>query len=360
MKKYIVIGLIVLVGGFLLLKPLINSGGTELKEDPVKFTFKDNLAVGLNDKTTLEFEVKEEVASAEILFNGVVIGTWKSPKGKITCILNAFEYGVGAKNLTLKSIGLDGTVFKDARMVRVLSDIIPEELNIIIAKKYPHNTESFTQGLEFYNGKLYEGTGDPNSIGGTLVAEVDMNTGEHIRKMGLQAGFFGEGITILNDVLYQITWKNGKCYKYDINADLNLLGEFSFAGEGWGLCNDGKSLIMSDGTERIVFRNPETFEIEKTLEVSNHQGPIGYLNELEYVNGKIYANVWTTSLIVSIDPENGKVLEQIDATDFVNLARGKGEVLNGIAFNEATSQFFLTGKYWDKLYAVKFIESNNP
>ena len=188
-----------------------------------------------------------------------------------------------------------------------------------------------------------------------MVAEVDVNSGEHVQKMGLQAGFFGEGITILNDVLYQITWKNGKCYKYDLNNNLSLLGEYVYSGEGWGLCNDGKSLIMSDGTERIVFRNPETFEIERTLEVANHQGPIGYLNELEYVDGKIYANVWTTSMIVSIDPKTGKVLEQIDATDFVNLARGNGEVLNGIAFNKVTNQFFLTGKYWDKLYEVKFI-----
>ena len=360
MKKYIVVGLIVLVGGFLLLKPLFGSGSVKIKEDPVTFTFKENLAVKLYDKTLLEFEVKEDVASVEILFNNDIIGTWESPEGVLTCDLDPGKYGIGAKTLVLKSIGLDGTVYKDERMVRVLSDIIPEELNIIISTKYPHNTESFTQGLEFYNGKLYEGTGDPGSTGSTLVAEIDIESGDHKQKMGLQAGYFGEGITIINDVLYQITWKNGKCYKYDVNSDLSLLGEYSYAGEGWGLCNDGKSLIMSDGTERIVFRNPETFEIERTLDVSNHQGPIGYLNELEYVDGKIYANVWTTSMIVSIDPLSGKVLEQIDATDFVNLARGKGEVLNGIAFNDLTNQFFLTGKYWDKLYAVKFIESNLP
>ena len=360
MKKYLVVGLLVLVGGFLLLKPLLENGPAKIKKDPVTFTFKENLAVKLYDKTTLEFEVKEDVASVEVLFNNDVIGSWTPKIGVLTCSLDASKHGVGAKTLMLKSIGLDGTVYKDERMVRVLSDIIPEELMIIISSKYPHKTESFTQGLEFYKGKLYEGTGDPGSIGSTLVAEVDVESGEHKQKIGLQAGYFGEGITILNDVLYQITWKNGKCYKYDVNSDLSLLGEYSYTGEGWGLCNDGKSLIMSDGSERIVFRNHETFEIEKTLEVSNHQGPIGYLNELEYVDGKIYANVWTTSMIVSIDPLSGKVLEQIDATDFVNQARGKGEVLNGIAFNDVTNQFFLTGKYWDKLYAVKFIESNLP
>ena len=360
MKKYLVVGLIVFVGGFLLLKPLFDDGPTKIKENPVTFTFNENLAVKLYDKTPLEIEVKEDVVSVEVLFNNEEIGSWSSPNGILTCILDASKHGLGAKNLMLKSIGIDGTVYKDERMVRVLSDIIPEELNIMISNKYPHKTASFTQGLEFYKGKLYEGTGDPGTNGSTLVAEVDVESGEYKQKIGLQAGYFGEGITILNDVLYQITWKNGKCYKYDVNSNLSLLGEYSYTGEGWGLCNDGKSLIMSNGTERIVFRNPETFEIERTLEVSNHQGPIGYLNELEYVNGKIYANVWTTSMIVSIDPLSGKILEQIDATDFVNLARGKGEVLNGIAYNDATDQFFLTGKYWDKLYAVKFIESNLP
>jgi len=355
MKKYLVVGLIVLVGGFLLLKPLFFKPEA-IKGDPVAFTFKENLAVRLNDVTPIEFEINNDVANVEMLFDNKTIGTWESPEGKLSCSLDVSEFSVGTKSLILKSTDLDGEVFSDERLVRILSDVIPKDLNILISNKYPHKKESFTQGLEFYKGKLYEGTGDPGSTGTTLVAEIDVNTGDHNQKMGLQAGYFGEGITILNDILYQITWKNGKCYQYDINADLKLLGEYSYAGEGWGLCNDGTSLIMSDGTERIVFRNPTTFEIQRTIEVFNHQGPIGYLNELEYVDGKIYANVWTTSMIVSIDPKSGKVIEQIDATDFVNLARGKGEVLNGIAYNDLTNQFFLTGKYWDRLYEVKFIE----
>ena len=359
MKKYIVVGLIVLVGGFLLLKPLF-FGPKEVKGDPVAFTFKENLAVRLNDITPIEFEIIHDVENVEVIFDNEVIGTWKSPEGILSCKLDVSELSVGTKSLVLKSIDQDGVVYNDTRLVRILSDVIPKNLNILISNKHPHNIESFTQGLEFYKGTLYEGTGDPGSTGSTLVAEVDVKTGKHNQKMGLQAGYFGEGITILDDTLYQITWKNGKCYKYDVNSDLNLLGEFSYAGEGWGLCNDGKSLIMSDGTERIVFRNPKTFEIERTIEVFNHQAPIGYLNELEYVDGKIYANVWTTSMIISIDPETGKVLEQIDATDFVNLAKGRGEVLNGIAFNNLTNQFFLTGKYWDKLYEVKFIERAQP
>ena len=162
----------------------------------------------------------------------------------------------------------------------------------------------------------------------------------------------------MNDKIYQLTWKNQKCYVYDVNS-LQLLSEFNYKGEGWGLTHDGTSLIMSDGTERIVFRNPETFAIERTIEVYNNQGPINYLNELEYIDGKIYANVWTTAGVAVFDPKTGKVLEEISGAELFKVGRGSGEVLNGIAHNPATGKTYMTGKNWVKLFEVKFVEPGN-
>ena len=135
-----------------------------------------------------------------------------------------------------------------------------------------------------------------------------------------------------------------------------MTGEFSYSGEGWGLCNDGQSIIMSDGSERIVFRDPKSFTTERTIEVYNNEGPIINLNELEYIDGRIYANVWMTNMIVVIDPLTGQVLEEIDATNFVIQNRGAGESLNGIANDKTTGKTYLTGKYWKGLFEVEFVE----
>ena len=358
MKKYIIIGLIVLVGGAMLLKPFFKDEVIDVptKVSPAKFTFKDNLAAIYNQPIPLEIEVNEEVQKIEIIFNDSTIHFWDNPKGKLTFMFDPSSFGVGTKSLHLLTTLQDGTTFIDNRLVRVLSEVIPEKYSVKIVNTYPHNPTSFTQGLEFYEGKLYEGTGDPGNLGKTLVAQVDLKTGNHVQKMGLQAGYFGEGITILNDTLYQITWQNNKCYTYNVKSDLQLAKEFSYTGEGWGLCNDGTSIIMSNGSERIVFRNPSTFEIERTIEVFSNEGPVGFLNELEYINGKIFANVWTTNSIVSIDPKTGKVMQEIDATDLVKIGKGMGEVLNGIALDKTTGKLFLTGKNWDRMYEVLFVE----
>lgn len=359
MKKYIIIGLIAIVGGVLLLKPLFKD---EVIEDnpkevlPALFSFSDNLATVGDEKAPLEITINnDEIVKLELLYNDSILKTWTNPKGKLSFTLEAGVFGVGTRTLNLLSTMKDGSSFVDNRMVRVLSDIIPQKKMAKIVAEYPHDPTSFTQGLAFYNGKLYEGTGDPGDQGKTIVAEVDLTSGKIVNSMGLQAGFFGEGITVMNDKLYQITWKNQKCYVYDVNT-LQLLSEFNYKGEGWGLTHDSTSLIMSDGTERITFRNPETFAIERTIEVYNNEGPINYLNELEFIDGKIYANVWTTASAISIDPKTGKVLEQIDGSELFRVGRGMGEVLNGIAHNPATGKTYMTGKNWIKLFEVKFVE----
>ena len=158
----------------------------------------------------------------------------------------------------------------------------------------------------------------------------------------------------MNDILYQLTWTQQKCFMYDAKTLEIKSKQFTYTGEGWGLCNDGKFLIMSDGTERIVFRNPENFQVVKSIEVYDNVGPRSKLNELEYINGKIYANVWMLDMILEIDPETGKVLTEIDASSPAIVGRNGGEVLNGIAHNPATNKTYVTGKYWTKLMEVIF------
>jgi len=222
---------------------------------------------------------------------------------------------------------------------------------------YSHDAKAYTQGLEFYKGKLYEGTGE---WGTSNLRIVDIKTGQ-IEKNYLipDTSIFGEGITIFKNKLYQITWTSQKCFVYDFPSLNKENVTFSYNGEGWGLTHDDQYLIMSDGSNRIFFRDPTTFAVRKTIEVYDNVGPIKELNELEYIDGKIYANVWQTNKIVVIDPQTGKVLQDIDGTDFVTIARGAaGDVLNGIAHDPATGKIYITGKYFDKLGEVKFVGSN--
>jgi YVTN family beta-propeller protein len=266
--------------------------------------------------------------------------------------LDTKDFQDGAFGIEIVAFRKDGTSFSDQRLIRILSDVTPEKWAVEIVSSLPHLETSFTQGLEFNEGKLFEGTGDPNQAGETVIAEVDLKTGAIVRKMGLDASHFGEGITILGDELYQLTWKNQKCLVYN-KSDFKSIKEFTYTGEGWGLCNDGKSLIMSDGSERIYFRSPKTFDVERTIEVYTDQGPIARLNELEYVDGLIYANIWTSNNVAVIDPATGKVIATIDATQLVQEGKGNGEVLNGIAYNSVTKKLYMTGKFWSKMFEVK-------
>lgn len=355
MKKYIIIGLIVLVGGAMIYSMFKKNNIVDPieKELAAVFSFEENLASIGDEVVPVTINITEKIKTLEVSYNDSVIGAWENVNSDVKFDFEAGMFGVGTRTLGLIATLEDGSEFVDTRFVRVLSEIIPEKLSTSIVKSYPHNPKSFTQGLEFYKGKLYEGTGDPGDQGATLVAEVNLENGDLVRKMGLDVGYFGEGITVLNDKLYQLTYKNGKCYTYDVNT-LQINGEFTYTGEGWGLCNDGRSLIMSNGTERITFRDPESFSTQRVIEVYNNKGPIININELEYIDGFIYANVWTTNMVVVIDPSNGKVLKEIDATNLMREGRGSGEVLNGIAHNPATGKTYMTGKYWTKLFEVKF------
>lgn len=355
MKKSIIIGLIVLVGGALLIYPFLKKG--EFDGPYAKFNFiQDDLAMHVGETVELKIDVLyDEVTKLEVLLDDKPLKSWKSPNGQVLFALKGTDQLMGAHLISVRSVSEDGLMTRDDRNLRVLSDITPEIAKIEIVASFNHDPTSYTQGLEFYKGKLYEGTGDPGRQGKTMVGEIDPSTGKHIegRRVSLDATYFGEGITILNDKVYQLTWKSGKCFVYDVNGFMSRVEEFSYTGEGWGLCNDGKSLIMSDGSERITFRNPTTFATERVIEVYNNLGPIPQLNELEYINGLIYANVYTQNFIVVIDPKTGKVLQQISANQLVKQGKGNGDVLNGIAYNPESKKMIVTGKFWDKYYEVK-------
>ncbi len=230
-----------------------------------------------------------------------------------------------------------------------------------IVNTYPHDAKAFTQGLIFHNGFLYEGTGGSRARGDNFYSSlrrVEPETGKVLQKFDLADDYFGEGITILGDKIYQLTWRERTAFVYDVN-NFNLLRTFGYAGEGWGLTDDGANLIMSDGTHIIRFVNPENFETVRTIAVLDEKGkPLMNLNELEFIKGEIWANVWEDSKIVRIDPANGKLLGIIDLKKLAEEQRKSSpnaDVLNGIAYDEATDRIFVTGKKWAKLFEIKII-----
>lgn len=244
----------------------------------------------------------------------------------------------------------NGEKHGDTRTIVLFSDTEPEKLKAVNLKTYPHDPSSYTQGLEFYQGKLYEGTGQ---MGKSMLGEVDLNSGKILRKLNLESRYFGEGITILNDTIYQITWSEKTCFVYDLN--FNKLKEFSYDGEGWGLCNDGTSLIMTNGSNEIVWRNRHTFAIEKRIYAFTHQSDVSQLNETELINGELFINVYQEDRIIAVDTATGKVIKEIDCSGISADGRVPGaDVLNGIAFNPENGKTYITGKWWPKLYEVKF------
>lgn len=356
MKKIIVWLLVLgLLVGFL--APIFMKEDVSEAQNPATFGFKENLATTYGQTIAIPIKNQAEANSIVLRIEDSVVAEFQAPKQKEIYFLNTKQWKPGAYVMDLESKDPSGQVFHEQRNLRILSDLKPERWSVQSVKSYPHNTTFYTQGLVFNNGQLFESTGDPNQDGSSMVAQINLTTGEPInvggkvKKINLDASKFGEGITILNNEVFQLTWKNQQCFVYDANT-LQLKREHSYVGEGWGLCTDGEQLIMSDGTERITFRDPKTFEITRTIEAYTNEGPVPQLNELEYIDGYIYANIWTTNYIVVIEPKLGRVIALIDATSFVNQGKGNGEVLNGIALDAKTKKLYLTGKYWPNLFEV--------
>ncbi|WP_423930079.1 glutaminyl-peptide cyclotransferase [Candidatus Palauibacter sp.] len=217
---------------------------------------------------------------------------------------------------------------------------------------FPHDPAAYTQGLIFHEGHLIESTG---RYGESSVRRVDVPTGEVVARVAVDSALFGEGLARVGSELFQLTWKSGRAFVYDLES-FDLLREYTYEGEGWGLCFDGESLWMSDGSSALERRDPQTFEVLATVEVLRDGSPQRRLNELECVEDRIYANVYQTDLIVRIDKQTGAVLGEIDLSSVPLSARRPGDidaVLNGIAYVPETGVFLVTGKLWPKLLALR-------
>lgn len=226
-----------------------------------------------------------------------------------------------------------------------------------IVNTYPHDPKAFTQGLEFHDGFLYEGTGGKEGDDFySSLRKVDIVNGKVLQKHDLAREYFGEGITILGDKIYQLTWREMTAFEYDLK-DFRLLREVRYAGEGWGLTNDGTNLIMSDGTHVIRFVNPADFKTVRTIVVKDEKGkPVMQLNELELVKGEIWANIWQSGWILRIDPADGRLIGRVDLNALADEEMDKNpraDVLNGIAYDEAGDRLFVTGKNWRRLLEIK-------
>jgi glutaminyl-peptide cyclotransferase len=234
------------------------------------------------------------------------------------------------------------------------------KINYTVEKKYPHDPTAFTEGLLFYGDKLLESTGSPDHMPQTRSAfgELDLNTGKLDIKVELDKKiYFGEGIAVLNDKLYQLTYTNQVGFIYDAKT-YKRLGQFAYNNkEGWGMTTDGQHLIMSDGTYNLTWLDPENFSVVKVLPVTKEGYGLDRLNELEYINGFIYANIWMSNLVVKIDPESGQVVGQIDFSAlFKEAARQNNQIseMNGIAYDPAGDRILITGKMWPLIFEVNF------
>ncbi|MDQ3906881.1 MAG: glutaminyl-peptide cyclotransferase [Acidobacteriota bacterium] len=223
-----------------------------------------------------------------------------------------------------------------------------------IKNTYPHDRAAFTQGLIFKDGVLWESTGE---YGTSSLRKVDLKTGKVLKIIPVPRDIFAEGMTVFRGKVFQLTWQNNKCFTYD-PTDFSKLGEFRYEGEGWGLTHDADSLIMSDGTNNLRFIDPETFAVRRTVNVSENGRPLERLNELEYVKGEIFANVWQTDRIVRIDPRDGRLTGTVDLTGLLPEADRDADtdVLNGIAYDDSGDRFFVTGKNWPKLFEIRLVK----
>ncbi|MCA1670176.1 MAG: glutaminyl-peptide cyclotransferase [Thermomicrobia bacterium] len=219
-----------------------------------------------------------------------------------------------------------------------------------ILNRWPHDPAAYTEGLLYADGAFFESTG---LNGASSLRKVDAETGRVIASLALDPAYFGEGLTLFNDELIQLTWQSHIGFVYDRSC-FCLERTFAYDGEGWGLTHDDRFLIMSDGTENIRFLDPETFAVVRTISVTDHGQPLTNLNELEYINGEIYANLWLTDRIVRIDPASGAILGWIDLTGLLPDADRSPSVneLNGIAYDDATDRLFVTGKNWPAIFQI--------
>jgi glutaminyl-peptide cyclotransferase len=264
------------------------------------------------------------------------------------------DYKLGYQEVLAK-VYYDGKTEEVTSRVEVVSDITPKLLTYKLLNTYPHDISSFTEGLEFYRDTLYEGTGQ---YGASKLLKIDYKTGKTLKSNDLQQQYFGEGITVINGKIYQLTYKEKTGFIY--NADtwkVEKTFQFDKDIEGWGMTNDGKYIYQTDGTEKIWKMDPATQKMVDYINVYSSSDKVKSLNELELIDGEMYGNVWQKDLIAIINPATGEVTAAIDLSELrKSLTNPEAEVLNGIAYNRKTKTLFVTGKNWDKIFEISVVK----
>jgi glutamine cyclotransferase len=320
-------------------------------------TTKSNFSIKTNSETSIISNA--ETLSIELLnpnnkkFDSIQLTL---DTKKITASVNLSAMPLGEKLIKAK-VFYDDTFEVALKKVIVVNSEAPKLYTYEIVNTYDHDITSYTQGLEFYNGELYESTGQ---YGESKLRKLDYKNGTVLKNINLSTAYFGEGLSVLNDKIYQLTWKEGRGLVYDVNS-LEQVETFNYgqSKEGCGLCNDGQKFYKSDGSEYLWFLNPTTLAEEGSLQAYTNKGKLTNLNELEWVDGKIYANRYQKNGVAIINPENGAIEAVIDFKALkAKVTKHQGlDVLNGMAYNQKTKTLFVTGKRWDKLFEVKIIKN---
>ena len=275
---------------------------------------------------------------------------------KISTSVDLSTMPLGEKIIKAK-VFYDNTFEVTVKKVIIVNAKAPKIYTYEIVNTYPHDITSYTQGLEFYKGALYESTGQ---YGESKLRKLDYKNGTVLKNVNLSSAYFGEGLSVLNDKIYQLTWKEGRGLVYDVNS-FEQIETFNYgqSKEGWGLCNDGQKFYKSDGSEFLWLLNPITLAEEGSLQAYTNKGKLTNLNELEWVNGKIYTNRYQKNGVAIINPQNGAIEAVIDFKALkTKVTKHQGlDVLNGMAYNPQTNTLFVTGKRWDKLFEVRIIEN---
>ena len=321
-----------------------------------KFVLSTPKKIQSNQRLTISISEKNNQPIDSVQFS---IGSKKIQSNGFSTTLEISDYRLGKHTITA-IVFYENKTKKVTKPIYFMADSAPDIYTYKIINTYPHDIKAYTQGLEYYNGFLYEGTGRK---GTSTIRKVELKTGKVLQQHDLSEEYFGEGITLFNNKLYQLTWQSGIGFVYNLET-FEFEKEFKYtkSREGWGLTNNGEKLIKTDGTERIWFLNPETLLEESYIEAYTNKQKVEKLNELEYINGKIYVNIWQKNSILIVNPTSGKVegVANLNSLKTKILQEQKlddsDEVLNGIAFDKATNRIFVTGKHWSKLYEIELIK----
>jgi glutamine cyclotransferase len=320
-----------------------------IQPNKTNYVFGEKVAVNVSTKVK-----NGEIESIKVYYKNELLKESK----ELDFTIEGVEINtLGNSVISVEAVKTDGVSNSQSKTLHALSDIVPEKLTYKTVNIYPHSKTYFTEGLEFHDGYIYEGTGENGASG---IYKVDLASGKAVQSVELDEKYFGEGITVLNNKIYQLTYRAKKGFIYDFNtfAKLDSFQFTSTTNEGWGLTNDGKNLIMGDGSQFLTWLNPNDFSIVKRVEVGNNKTIYKGINELEYIDGTIYANIYTTEMIVQIDPETGRILSEVSFPDMIKMyhnQKDRIDLMNGIAWDEKNNRLFVTGKLWPKLFEIELI-----